>query len=163
MDKNVPEQKATIKLIKDSSDLLAQDVQGQVAQALGFKLFHQNFETKGEFEGGLVAGAVTGDVEKGEATFVVSDVIEGTTMNVFARPGASSIHIQGPGATTFGMFPDEVRALMVTCNINNKLIDRVIAEHNRGNEPVASLEEFLDPLLPVETLLARIALLNDDE
>lgn len=142
------------KEVVDRADLKAQEVQDRVAQEKGLRLQHVNFETKGLTPGGLQAGATGGDL-KGVPTSTISDVIEHTAAFVMGEPGASSMQLEGLGAETFGSFPDEARALMVATHINPALEAAVLKRHN-----AKTVEEFLDPELPVDQLTRRVAELN---
>ncbi len=138
----------------DRSDLRAQDVQDLVAKEKGLLLVHVNFETKGLTPGGLPSGAKGGD-RKGVRTPTISDVVEHTTAFVLGEPGASSMQLDGLGAETFGSFPDEARALMVATHINPAL-ESAALERNGAK----TVDEFLDPELPVDQLARRVAELN---
>lgn len=140
--------------IVNRADLRAQAIQDQVARAHGLLLDHVNFETKGLTPGGLQAGATSGDLT-GARTPTVSDVVEHTVAFVEGKPGSSSIQMEGPGVETFGRFPDEARALMVVTHIDPAREGAVLKEHG-----AASIEEFLDPELPADQLVRRVAELN---
>lgn len=140
--------------IVDRSDIRAQEIQDQVALARGIRLQHVNFETKGLTPGGLQAGAVGGD-PKGKLTPTISDVIEHTAAFVEGAPGASSMQMEGPGAEMFGSFPDEARALMVVTHTDPAKEAAVLRQHG-----VQTVDELLDPELPVDQLVRRVAELN---
>ncbi|MBI4323545.1 MAG: class II fructose-bisphosphate aldolase [Candidatus Omnitrophica bacterium] len=148
--------KDRIDQIKADADLVAQRVDDDVAALSHRRETLLNYETKGEIAGGHEAGMVVGDPQ-GRPTWSVDDPIEGTTVFVFGDPGASSIKAVGPGAKLFGSFPDEARALMVVARVNPALEAAVLTLHQ-----VASIEEFLNPSLGIETLISRIAALNGE-
>jgi isocitrate lyase len=149
--------KDRIDQIKADADLLAQEVDDRFAALSSRRETLLNYETKGEVAGGHEAGMVVGD-PSGRPTSSVDDPIEGTTAFVFGRDGASSIKAVGPGTAVFGSFPDEARALMVVARVNRMLEQAVLAEYDAG-----SIEECLNPSLPVRELISRIAKLNEIE
>ena len=138
----------------DHADLLAQEVQHRAAQYRDRLLHHINFETKGLTPGGLQADKTSGAPD-GVRTPTVSDVLEFTKAFIDGRAGSSSIQMEGPGVETFGMFPDEARALMVATHIDPEREAAVLKSHG-----VATLEEFLNPSLQVDHLARRVAELN---
>lgn len=147
--------KTEVERRKEHVDLVAQVVQDHVARLLGLRLRHRSFETKGEIKGGVEAGQVGGDLN-GKEVDVVSDVIEGTSAFAFELPGASSMHLDGEGAHTFGEFPDEVRGLTVATNIDNDRIPGALRHFN-----AKGIKDLLDPVLPADELIRRIAYLNN--
>lgn len=142
------------KKVIDEVDLWAQSVQEQVARAWKRYLHHMNFETKGLTPGGLPSGAYSGDPADLD-TPTISDVVEDTKKFTQGDPGSSSFQLEGPGAVTLGSFPDEARAMMVVTHINPALETEVLRKHG-----AASIEELLDPELPIDQIVHRVAELN---
>lgn len=140
--------------IVDRADLRAQEIQDRVARSRRLLLDHLNFETKGLTPGGLQAGSTSGDLT-GARTPTVSDVVEHTSAFVEGKPGSSSIQMEGPGAETLGRFPDEARALMVVTHIDPSREAAVLEKHG-----ATSIDGFLDPELPADQLVRRVAELN---
>ena len=160
LEKRVADMKAKRKEIKTAGDLRAQEIQSRVAQALGIRLTLENFETKGEVKGGHEAGTVVGD-PNGIPVSAVTDVWELTDAVVDGLPGSSSVDIHGPAASYFGRFPDEARALMLATHINWGMASAVLADAGLPTFlDTDSLEKYLDPKLPVDELVRRVAKLN---
>jgi hypothetical protein len=147
-------QKMEIEALKIRADLVAQAVQDEVARLLKFTLHHHLFETKGEVPGGIETGHVNGHAN-GRPVSVIADVIEDTSAFAMGRPGASSLYFEGQGASAFSGFPDELRALMVVTNIpRNDHVQGILRV--RGQ----TLTDYLDPRLPADEIIKRIAELH---